>query len=189
MRVRVGIAVAAVAVVAAGACSKEGDSTTHPKAKPRPHEPGRPVEVACPAERPPGVAQPNVPGGCKQDADCTAGKNGRCQTGGPRVLANTCSYDACFRDADCTTGGPCECRADGNACLAGNCRTDADCGAGGSCGRSNAMGCGFGGRASYYCRTGDDTCGGGDCGDKAECVYVPEVGHWACKEYPTCPMG
>jgi hypothetical protein len=77
---------------------------------------------------------------CKQDSDCTAGTNGRCNTepspvaGAPLV----CSYDACSTDSDCG-GAPCDCRPSGasgsaNTCVAkGGCALDSDCGPGGSC--------------------------------------------------------
>jgi len=170
-------------VIAVLGCGKSADNPRSTK-----HGPGRPSARACPKERPPGRASPDIEGDCKKDDDCTAGTNGRCWTNGPRVQRNSCTYDACFHDADCK-GGPCECRSDsGNVCLQGNCKTDADCGAGGSCGRSNSMTCG-GGEPAYYCRTQDDTCSDyNDCG-KGQCVYLPELGHWGCKAYPDCPVG
>ncbi len=155
---------------------------------------GRPVATACPKTRPPGNARPGINGVCKQDSDCKNGKNGRCNTTGPRVQQNTCSFDLCFADADCTTGGPCECNEfAGNHCLAGNCKTDADCGANGVCSRSNPIGCG-GGVPSYFCRTAKDTCTDySDCGRNGPrggaCVFQSALGHWACQEYPVCPVG
>ena len=57
---------------------------------------------------------------CASDADCTAGKTGRCVSGDGPCLT-TCSYDACLMDADCAEG-PCSCRSSAsdvavNACL------------------------------------------------------------------------
>lgn len=159
------------------------------KSEPRPiTDPGRPQAAKCPKERPKGTANPEIQGSCKTDDDCKTGMNGRCQLGGSRVQTNACTYDACFLDTDCK-GGPCECSESGNRCLEGNCKTNADCGAGGACGRSNSMGC-WGGDASYYCRTKDDSCSSSeDCGGKGQCVYLPELGHWGCKVYPDCPVG
>ena len=162
----------------------EKDTTGSP---PRPRGPGRARETACAAERPPGNSAGITYGTCKTDDECKDGSNGRCMTVGARVRENKCTYDACFHDADCKTGGPCECQTTGNVCLSGNCRVDADCGPNGSCGRSNAMSCG-GGESSYYCRKPEDTCTD-ECGDHKQCVYLEELGHWGCAEYPKCPVG
>jgi hypothetical protein len=174
--------VAIVAILIVCASCKKDSARTYPPGS------GRPVEIACPKERPPGTARAEVGGSCKGDAECTAGVNGRCQTQGARVMENACTYDACFRDADCKAG-PCECNSSGNRCLGGNCRTDTDCGSGGACGRSNAIGCG-GGDATYYCRTPADTCTKyDDCKVDAQCVYAIELGHWTCQQRPQCPVG
>jgi hypothetical protein len=175
-------------VVALGVvgCGKSAEKPTTGSGAPK-HGPGRVKEFVCPSERPPGDARPGVGGLCAKDADCQTGSNGRCQTLGSRMQENRCTYDACFHDADCKIGGPCECQSTGNVCLQGNCRIDADCGAGGSCARSNSMSCG-GGEPAYFCRTADDTCTD-ECGDHKQCVYLQELGHWGCKAYPDCPVG
>lgn len=182
-------------VIVALGCGKTAETTAAsggtgaPRPKPAKKGPGRPREVACPAQRAPGNARAEHAGDCTADAQCTAGSNGRCRITGDRVLRNSCTYDLCMRDADCKTGGPCACNEAGNACLAGNCRIDADCGADGSCALSSSMAC-RGGEPSYYCRTADDTCVDyDDCKDNGACVYLPEVGHWGCKKYPNCPVG
>jgi hypothetical protein len=82
---------------------------------------------------------------CASDADCTAGKNGRCWPrtslpgcGGAIPLGNACSYDACATDADCKAGMPAGATAavcvpagafgrTYAACAYGVCRTSADC--------------------------------------------------------------
>src|SRR5262249_42052214 len=139
--------------------------------------PGRAKETACPLERPRGDAGSDSQGACAKDDDCRDGKNGRCMLLGARYRQNTCTYDACFHDAACKEG-PCECESTGNVCLRGNCKTDSDCGAGGSCGRSNSMSC-DGGEPEYFCRTPKDTCTD-ECGDQKQCVYLRELGHWGC---------
>ncbi|HVR00933.1 MAG TPA: hypothetical protein VMT47_02275 [Polyangia bacterium] len=148
----------------------------------------RAAAVACPTDRPAGLCTaPNVDAGfgCAKDADCTAGTNGRCSSGG-RLAGCQCSYDTCSMDADCAQmGGPCECRSTAqgivapatttsvNVCKMGNCRVDHDCGAGGYCSPSLGSCGNYGGVVGYYCHTTKDTCvddsdcqvrgGAGDC--------------------------
>jgi hypothetical protein len=127
---------------------------------------------------------------CKADADCTAGKNGRCaKTGGGRLAPHAdCVYDACFADSDCPAKSACVCGGGpgrGNYCMAGNCATDAECG-GSYCSPTFGTSCGpYGGYAGNYCHTSDDECtDDDDCGEKkgqrGYCAWFPEAGHWKC---------
>ncbi len=170
------------------------------------------VAACCPTQRPPGTGpEPYPPGlaarspdggvACTTDAECTAGKNGRCfpfEDFGP----GGCSYDECSTDSDCPSGSPCECRSTqasdngANVCgPVGNCTVDSDCGAGGFCSPSQTGDC-FS-ELSYYCRTPGDTClDDTDCpaptGKQpdayiAECAYDPSVQHWACTQLVCLP--
>lgn len=128
-------------------------------------------------------------GECQSDADCTKGKNGRC-TYGPS-LSSVCSYDECVADADCGAGA-CDCRNEAfsgaNVCFRGNCVVDADCG-GGFCSpsgtaltsncRSNVPAGAFG----FFCHSAADRCiDDADCGEGSSCLFLPDVGHFACLE-------
>src|SRR5262245_29040801 len=97
--------------------------------------PPSPSKPSCSSERVHGDPQRQVAGGCATDADCKAGRNGRC---GPRSYEapteDICYYDACNVDADCATGAACAC-GNGSAtgphtCVPAACRTDTDCGDG-----------------------------------------------------------
>jgi hypothetical protein len=161
----------------------------------------RAATVVCAPDRGPGLcaaaSNPSTPPAsllCKEDADCTTGKNGRCLPMA-RIVGCQCTYDACFSDADCAqTGGPCECRTSGagtaapgytatNVCKGGNCRTDKDCGSGycsptfGSCGK-------FLGVVAYYCHTPKDKCvDDADCATQGggDCRYNQVMGAWMCE--------
>jgi hypothetical protein len=132
---------------------------------------------------------------CSNDAQCTAGQNGRC-------FGNThdgwaCSYDTCSTDADCATGELCSCRSPWhygavgpNRCLPGECRIDADCGPGGYCSPSLDATCGtFTGVTGWFCHRPGDACfNDGDCagidggpgGTTTICGHQPTVGKWTC---------
>ena len=108
---------------------------------------------------------------CTKDADCTAGKNGRCFA---KDACNTaCSYDECLTDSDCAAG-PCLCRSSNtdsqrNECLPGsNCKIDSDCNGGcGYCSPSatpDPAGCTIG-TLTYNCHTAND-----ECVDQNDCV-------------------
>jgi hypothetical protein len=160
----------------------------------------RAAATTCSPSRLPGAcaaaANPSTPPAallCKQDADCGAGKNGRCLPMA-RVVGCVCSYDGCSADSDCMAG-PCECRAAAaaadavpgysaaNVCKGGNCRVDKDCTNGycspslGSCGN-------FGGVVGYYCHTPKDLCvDDADCGTQGggDCRYNQVMGLWKCE--------
>lgn len=144
----------------------------------------------CEAARPPGTPNASL-SGCKADAECKDGKNGRCNErgGGHEVSRNDCEYDACFTDQDCPDMGTCTCAPTGNYCLPGNCRHDSDCGVGGAC--SPTRGC-WRGPEGYYCHKADDGClDDADCQQadpQAMCRYEAKLGKWACSKL-VCPVG
>lgn len=140
-----------------------------------------------------GPANPNGYVSCYHNAECTAGKNGRCIGNGHDGWY--CTYDACQSDDDCggkSGGTVCECeggfRSDYNTCVPSNCHVDKDCGGGnGYC--SPTLGtCGhYAKTAGYYCHTSQDECvddedcaGQGQLGEKPYCRYEETVGHWKC---------
>jgi hypothetical protein len=139
--------------------------------------------------RRPGSARSDLQG-CKSDAECKDGNNGRCNTrgGGHALEMNTCEYDACFGDSDCAKGGVCMCEGTGNYCLPSTCRHDSDCGDGGAC--SPIPGCR--GIEGYACHTSKDECTNDDECTQGNtyrtCRYQGELGHWACAAMQ-CPVG
>lgn len=124
---------------------------------------------------------------CARDADCTAGKNGRCFYNGGKCLT-VCTYDQCLTDSDCPAG-PCVCRSSGtdpsaNGCLSNaQCRTDADCPNCEYCSPSyisNAADCspGF---STYACHTANDECTDqSDCSGLV-CGYDAGAARWGCE--------
>ena len=152
----------------------------------------RAVAPACPQARGPGMLQATCDYDatrppCRTDSDCTAGRNGRCETPEltPIPCIATCSYDECSTDSDCEGGAPCECRASAsdnapNYCvIASGCRVDADCGPCGYCSPSagyDTFNCGI----AYFCHTAEDACvDDTDC-DGAKCQYDSTAGRWRC---------
>ena len=150
----------------------------------------RATVVDCPTDRPPG----SVTGGggdCKADADCRAGKNGRCNQG-PGLTYPTCSYDECATDTECGSA-VCVCRDAArvgapNACFRGDCRTDADC-KGGYCSPSGVdifWNCLSGvpiGAFGFFCHTTADECvDKEDCttGLNSTCAYDADLRHFKC---------
>ena len=132
---------------------------------------------------------------CTKDADCTAGKSGRCYLNGDKCQT-VCSYDDCLTDTDCADG-VCFCRSSdtdlvANECLSGgNCRTDSDCGGCEYCSPSvvpNSVDCGATctcsgvARITYACHTASDECKNpSDCkGGDQYCGYDAGAQHWAC---------
>lgn len=154
----------------------------------------RAAGAVCPQPRGPGALdtscayEAGAPGGCRSDADCTAGKNGRCLPTPGVSCAPQCSYDTCFADGDCG-GTPCQCRASpsdsaANVCLPGNCTLDSDCGQGGFCSPSGLSdACGLG----YYCHTPNDSCtSSSDCPSSEGCNFDSHVLAWSCSA--TCTV-
>lgn len=141
---------------------------------------------------PDGGTEPNGYIECRTNAECTKGKNGRCNGNGHDGWR--CTYDACQTDNDCTStkGSVCQCeggfRADNDVCLEGGCRVDADCGANGFC--SPTLGdCGnYTGTLGYFChQPGDECVDDEDCAGATgpigtgSCRYNKMVGHWRCE--------
>lgn len=146
---------------------------------------------------------------CKTDADCKAGKNGRCTQvygGGRLPPTNECSYDGCFTDKDCGAGTACECGHSADAttageahqCVAAECKVDADCGAGGFCSPSYSL-CSRGRDVGkYYCHTPKDECMvDSDCPPPSEkgygptdvkCSFSAPTRRWVCMT-EQCPVG
>jgi hypothetical protein len=116
--------------------------------------------------------------GCRSDADCTEGKNGRCGNG--QGIAYICTYDQCSVDSDCTGGTVCNCNPTyGNACIPANCKTDADCGTGFTCAATYDTTCGaYDGIAGYYCHSAKDDCQS-TC-DCSNCSWGGTEGKWIC---------
>ena len=175
--------------------------TTPPVASRAPAEHRAQAQACDRSVPPPGRPDPKAMG-CKSDAECTDGKNGRCvfHPGSHAAPHNACEASSCFVDDDCTASGKkvCRCTARGgqrSECLAGNCRIDADCGRGANafCSPStgvDSMGA-CGGTSAYYCRTAKDTCvEDADCNDPSKsCAFQPLLGHWACVANRSCPVG
>ena len=154
--------------------------------EPQHHRPGA---IVCDDERPYGEIYSGLGGDCESHADCTNGRNGRCDNTSGSVPYTVCTYDECLKDADCGSGRVCECQggrgSDFNACVDGNCRIDADCPdswcspSPGVCGPSY-------GTEAYFCRTAKDECSNdSDCGTSNDgepgfCMYDADVAHWVC---------
>jgi hypothetical protein len=147
---------------------------------------------------------------CTSDADCTAGKDGRCAWNGD-TCHTVCSYDDCLHDTDCPGKVPCACRSSAtdmaaNYCVVGSsCTTDADCGACGFCSLSvvptfedcsaevdAGTGCTCSGITSeaYACHTPNDECtSNADCpGSTSYCSYSEAETRWICNVCPPRPI-
>ena len=182
------------AIFLAAACSEQT-----PPAKPTPSA-GKPTLPARVADAGPATAP-----ACLQDADCTAGTNGRCLPNSRLNCAGQCSYDACFSDLDCPASQPCECRESAsdsaaNSCLVGsNCRIDADCGSCGFCSPTPVSplcvcdspafcnppdphgSCGDSCGHGYFCHTPKDTCWeDSDCTGHDRCNFDLPSQAWVC---------
>ncbi len=158
----------------------------------------RATALACAQPRPAGTHYDDCnsfyrdAGNCGSDQDCTVGANGRCNCELFAAVAadgNRCSYDGCASDRDCQ-GGVCDCRESPahitwgtqTVCLGGNCRMDSDCGQGGYCSPSPALGCGAQSWSAYYCHTPGDQCvDDADCNQgNAYCAYDTGSSRWVC---------
>lgn len=211
-----GIAITTVALVhcSGGGSDTDSDGGLLPDgASPTPTTPGtglpptlpvptdhRATADACATTRGPGVTvdagSPGTTtgaGSCTSDADCTAGKNGRCMNEGRQIYAYACSYDECTTDSDCGGTNVCLCALAGNGsgsrsghrCLPSDCRVDSDCGSGGYCSPTYDTTCGsYDGLAGYDCHTAADTCTSdaqcNDGGMAGYCAFQPTVNHWGC---------
>ena len=157
----------------------------------------RATAVSCPTTRDPGHVElaDSAANKCTTDAECTAGKNGRCWGG---LQPASCSYDECVVDADCGRA-VCDCRNVGargmpNKCFRGTCRTDADCDGGkGYCSpsatnlESGCVGPALG-AYGYFCHVAADECvDDEDCGTPIkQCLFDADVVHWRCTQV-ACP--
>jgi hypothetical protein len=172
-------------VIDAGADSSHADSAGVAEV-PRNH---RANDSACATPASPGQCGPivtNPPDAstsnpCTSDVQCTAGRDGRCNTQAPAygLMDCKCDYDTCAVDTDCPTGELCVCHGTayaygaGNTCMPGNCRVDSDCGEHGYCSPTAAVG-GCGAVVGYYCHTAADTCiNDSDCASDVACPDGP----------------
>src|SRR5512140_1219558 len=163
----------------------------------------RAAATASTAPRPAGVfnASPTAGSPCVKDADCTSGKEGRCEGapigGSVPPGTNLCTYDACAADADCGGASVCDCRNaaayDANTCFHGNCRTDGDCGAGYCSPSLTTLGSTClsqvdPGSIGFFCHVAADECtDDADCGGGGKvCTFSVPATHWICLA-PRCP--
>lgn len=181
------LALAPIALLVVVACAREGSgpsgNTPTGGGKAGRCAPSSVVTTAsCPARTFP-ASNKSSARGCKSDADCKNGLQGRCVDSGFRepgsalpvartnVLAEppplpaptVCTYDQCKANSDCGKDARCACGAGDarNACIAlDRCLADADCGADSLCN------CGTDGQANHCllgnCRT-DADCPGHTC--------------------------
>lgn len=171
-----------------GSSSGEGSSSggSSGSSSGRVPENHRPTATPCDDVRPAGGA-PDDDGECTTDADCDAGRNGRCRVRGGRIGGWACTYDACLTDAECAGNGVCECEgavsSDANVCLSNvGCRVDADCGAGGFCSPSQGSCGNYSGIITYQCHTPQDECiDDADC-EQGNCRFDDTAGHWKCSD-------
>lgn len=138
-----------------------------------------PTGKACP-ERAVPPSNASSSSGCKSDADCKDGRQGRCVRFGislapaersnllagppPPPPETICAYDECATDADCGAKRRCECGGPGQRyrCVGvDQCQGDRDCAAGSLCA------CGEGGAPNQClqstCRADADCAGGYPC--------------------------
>jgi hypothetical protein len=122
--------------------------------------------------------------GCKTDADCTDGANGRCL---PDSWDCGCRY-GCETDGDCTAGNACLCEEGGGFCVA------AACFDGGACGDEqwcalyvNVDACENGTTSGFACTTAEDECAvDADCDEGMDCEWTGD--RFACSDN-TCFEG
>lgn len=169
----------------------------------------RPSAPVCAVERGPGKPRHQPSSKCQTDAECTTGKNGRCQPAadwGRMIPVDECTYDACLVDNDCGPNALCECGHDATTegggvhhCVPAECRTDADCG---SQACSPSIGLCMRGYSSgkYYCHTVLDECRqDSDCPRPrsskraygpvdVRCGYSTATRRWVCMS-EECPVG
>ncbi len=133
---------------------------------------------------------------CASDADCTAGKNGRCGYADVRERFLSCSYDQCSVDSDCGSGSVCICgtrdgtSAGANVCIPSTCASDADCGPGFGCAASGDFTCAnYDELEGYYCHAAKDDClddcdcsgdAGSDVTEQHACRYNQSAAKWTC---------
>lgn len=189
-------------LITAGGCSSLPTSSVeaaHEAPPPRtPAQHVSEVSNACGSARPSGVTASDVIMGCRSDAECLEGLNGRCVGSGMGITV--CSYDECRTDADCGDGAFCNCRgaqivggSTNNICVRGSdCRSDGDCG-GPYCSPSLVPDECAGTSLrflGYFCHSARDECiDDGDCrregpsssaGGNDTCDYDTAARRWRC---------
>jgi hypothetical protein len=170
--------------------------TTRPVGPFGPASDGGAADAAAPIDAGADICAQGQADCCQSDADCTAGKNGRCTKPSVYPVYPTCTYDDCFTDSDCDPGKACVCD-DGNSdtfsavnsCLPATCRVDSDCG-GGYCSPSFATD--YCNGKDYYaavtCHTSADDCSeNSDCPQHPGsefpavfCAFSGDVNKWIC---------
>jgi hypothetical protein len=195
--VTLGVSALAIAIIHCGTISPIDPGSRTPKVH-------RPSGMTCDSTRPPilpgmadggGAPDSGIPDQCNVDADCTNGKNGRCDY---NRIGKQCTYDTCTTDADCTSGGVCMCRmgatdTTNNHCAGsgqpGSCKVDSDCGPKGFCSPSFGSCGAYGGIQGYFCHTSSDTCvDDSDCqegGVAGYCMFQVTAKKWECS-YAFC---
>lgn len=161
--------------------------------------------TTCPTRAiPPGTG--SSPEGCKSDAECTQGRDGRCvrawgegaEVDAPATDArranlfagpppppprSKCVYDECTKDKDCPNGSRCACGSgkgkDRNQCI----RTDA-CLVDGDCGEGKLCHCGQN-AAPNACQPGNCR-SDADCGNGFTCETYCHSAKDACRESSDC---
>lgn len=143
--------------------------------------------------------------GCRSDADCTKGRQGRCVRFGvslaPAARSNllaeapppppetVCAYDECLADADCGPSRRCECGGEGQRyrCVAvDQCQRDADCGSGALCMCGEGAGPNVCRESS--CRSDADCAGGYPCSHSEGGRYCQSARD-RCKGRADCAHG
>lgn len=138
---------------------------------------------------------PGIPAECVQDADCTAGTNGRCFSDTHGCTNVYCSYDGCQSDSDCAVDEACACRQPAagsapNSCVSAECHIDTDCGPGGFCSPSlvgNQCSC----LSAALCKPNESSCSPGPClcGDSCGHGYFCHTPKDSCLDDGDCAGG
>jgi hypothetical protein len=182
-----------------GSPSVNGDADSAPDAQ-CVTTPSKPVPrpAACSATSFPAFMDAGPAVACTTLADC-ADAGASVYGDYHACLANECSFDQCLADTDCPTGQACGCADEfgGNAihynqCIPTQCRTNGDCGSGWTCSPSSGGYCSS--LVGFYCHSAADTCAtDADCicpgatqAPYAQCVYTPQLGHFACQVSAVC---
>lgn len=135
----------------------------------------RPTAATCASALPRATAcdadNPEFPGTCTTDADCTESPHGQCGIYG-QLPECTCRY-GCVTDADCDDGRICDCGDPVGQCVRADCTTDADCAGDLLCvAYVSDPGCGG---TAFTCQSELDLCASdADCLDGAKCTKVGE---------------
>ncbi len=117
------------------------------------------------------AGNPEFPGTCTTDADCTERPHGQCGIFG-QLAECTCTY-GCVTDADCDDGRICDCGDPVGQCVRADCTSDADCAGDLLCvAYVSDPGCGG---TAFTCQSELDLCASdADCENGANCTKVGE---------------